>query len=244
MASDDAARAELAPSGVLRAAINTGNFLLVTGRGPGGEPQGVAPDMAAEVARRLGVALTLVPFARPNGLADASDDGVWDIGLIGAEPARAARIAFTSAYAEIEATYLAPTGSSFGSIDDVDRPGVRVAVLAGAAYDLWLERNLRHAALVRRPSAEGAMKALLAGEADALAGLRPALLDEAERRPGTRVLAGRFTAVQQAIGTRRENVAGARFLQTFVTEAIASGLVAELIERHQVAGRLSVAGAG
>jgi len=244
MASDDAARAELAPSGVLRAAINTGNFLLVTGRGPGGEPQGVAPDMAAEVARRLGVALTLVPFARPNGLADASDDGVWDIGLIGAEPARAARIAFTSAYAEIEATYLAPTGSSFGSIDDVDRPGVRVAVLAGAAYDLWLERNLRHAALVRRPSAEGAMKALLAGEADALAGLRPALLDEAERRPGTRVLAGRFTAVQQAIGTRRENAAGARFLQTFVTEAIASGLVAELIERHQVAGRLSVAGAG
>ena len=36
----------------------------------------------------------------------ASD--VWDIGLIGAEPARAEKIAFTAAYAEIEATYLVP----------------------------------------------------------------------------------------------------------------------------------------
>jgi polar amino acid transport system substrate-binding protein len=244
MVSDSDARAELAPTGVLRAAINTGNFLLVTGRGPAGEPQGVAPDMAAEVARRLGVGLALVPFARPNALADAADDGVWDIGLIGAEPARAARIAFASAYAEIEATYLALTGSNYLSIADVDRPGVRIAVLAGAAYDLWLERNLRHATLVRRPSADGALQALLAGEADVLAGLRPALQGEAARRPGTRVLDGRFTAVQQAIGTRRENGAGAEFLQAFVTEAIASGFVAELIERHQVAGRLAVAEIG
>ena len=241
MVSVEAARAELAPRGVLRAAINTGNFLLVTGRGPAGEPQGVAPDMAAEVARRLGAPLELIPFARPNALADAVDEGVWDIGLIGAEPARAARIAFTRAYAEIEATYLAPAGSLLAVIADVDRPGVRVAVLAGAAYDLWLDRNLKHAKLVRSSAADGAARLMDEGAADVLAGLRPALIGEAERRPGARVHEGRFTTVQQAIGTQCENAAGAAFLQAFVDEAIVSGFVASLIDRHGVAGRLSVA---
>jgi polar amino acid transport system substrate-binding protein len=235
------ARTQLAPAGVLRAAINMGNFLLVTGRGPAGEPQGVAPDMAAEVARRLGVAVQYAPFARPNALADAADDGVWDIGLIGAEPARAARIAFTDAYAEIEATYLTPPGSNLAAIADVDQPGVRVAVLGGAAYDLWLERNLKHATLVRATSADGAMRLVDDGAADVLAGLRSGLAADAKRRPGARILDGYFTTVQQAIGTRRENADAARFLQAFVEEAKASGLVAALIEKHGVTGRLSVA---
>src|SRR5271154_4845385 len=107
--SRDAA-AELAPTGVLRAAINLGNFLLVTGRGANGEPRGVAPDMAAEIAARLGVAVEYVPFARPGPLAPAAEARVGDIGLIGAEPARAEKIAFTAAYVEIEAAYLARAG--------------------------------------------------------------------------------------------------------------------------------------
>ncbi len=42
--------AELAPTGALRAGINLSNFLLVSGRSASGEPEGVAPDMAREVA--------------------------------------------------------------------------------------------------------------------------------------------------------------------------------------------------
>ncbi|MBV8935333.1 MAG: transporter substrate-binding domain-containing protein, partial [Alphaproteobacteria bacterium] len=75
---------ELAPTGVLRAAINMGNFLLVTGRSPSGDPEGVAPDIAREIASRLGVPVKYVPYARPGELADAAGTGVWDIGLIGA----------------------------------------------------------------------------------------------------------------------------------------------------------------
>ena len=62
---------ELAPTGKLRAGINMSNFLLVTGKAATGDPQGVSPDMAAEVARRLGVPLQLVPFPSPGQLADA-----------------------------------------------------------------------------------------------------------------------------------------------------------------------------
>jgi polar amino acid transport system substrate-binding protein len=233
--------AELAPTGVLRAAINLGNFLLVTGRAANGDPQGVAPDMAAAIAERLGVAVQYAPFARPSALADAADDGVWDIGLIGAEPARAEKIAFTAAYAEIEAAYLVQPGSPLARIEDVDQPGVRIAVLARSAYDLWLERNIRFATLVRSDSADGATELFTDGNAEVLAGLRPGLLTEVERHPGARILDGKFAAVQQAIGTQRHNIAGAAFLAAFVEEAKASGLVRRLIVRHGMSGRLSVA---
>src|SRR5215468_3768886 len=130
--------AELAPAGVLRAAINMANFLLVTGRSAAGEPEGVAPDLARAIAERLGVSVAYVPYARPGELADAAGTGVWDIGLIGAEPQRAEKIAFSPAYVEIEATYLVPAGSLLGAVAEVDRPGVRIAVTARSAYDLWL----------------------------------------------------------------------------------------------------------
>src|SRR5207302_11288006 len=96
--------ADLAPTGVLRAGINRSNFLLVTGRSPAGDPTGVAPDVAAEIARRLDVPVKYLPFKSPGELADQSGNGVWDVALIGAEPQRAETIAFTAAYCEIEAT--------------------------------------------------------------------------------------------------------------------------------------------
>src|SRR3712207_7588557 len=112
---------ELAPTGVLRAGINLGNFLLVTGRSASGDPEGVSPDMARAIADRLGVPVRYVPYARPGELADAAGTGAWDIGLIGAEPPRAEKIAFTPAYCEIEATYLVPAASPIASIAEVDR---------------------------------------------------------------------------------------------------------------------------
>ena len=122
--------AELAPTGILRAGINLSNFLLVTGRATSGDPVGVAPDMAGEIARRLGVALKLIPFKSPGELADKVGTDTWDIGLIADEPARAAVIGFTSPYVEIEATYVVAGDSPLKSIADVDRDGVRIVVAA------------------------------------------------------------------------------------------------------------------
>jgi len=235
--------AELAPAGVLRAGINLSNFLLVTGKGAGDDPEGIAPDLAREIAKRLGVPVAYVTFKSPGDLADAAASGVWDIGLIGAEPQRAARIAFTAAYAEIEATYLVPAASPLRSIADVDVEGVRIAVTARTAYGLWLERNIKHAALVRADTLDGAYEQFVADKLEALAGLRPRLLADVATLPGARILDGKFTAVQQAVGTARSNVAGAAFLRDFVEEAKGCGLIARLIERHQVRG-LSVAAAG
>lgn len=230
--------AQLAPTGVLRAAINMSNFLLVTGRGSAGEPDGVSPGMARAVADRLGVPVRYLPFPRPGELADAV--GQWDIGLIGAEPQRAEKIAFTAAYAEIEATYLVRGDSPITALDQVDQPGNRIAVTARAAYDLWLQRNITAATLLRAESLDGAFELFQRENLEVLAGLKPRLLADAEALPGARILAGHFTTVQQAIGTARANLAGAAWLRDFVEEAKASGLVASLIAKHQVHG-LSVA---
>jgi polar amino acid transport system substrate-binding protein len=232
--------AALAPHGVLRAGINLSNFLLVTGQTAAGEPVGVAPDMAAEIAARLGVRVVYVPFANPGLLADAAGTDVWDIGLIGAEPARAEAIDFSPAYVEIEATYLVPAGSTITSIAEVDRPGVRISVSARSAYDLWLERNTQHAELVRVAGIDASFENFVSNRLDALAGLRPRLLSDVAKLPGARILPGNFTAVQQSVGVSRGNKVGAAFLRDFVEAAKASGLVARLIERHQVRG-LSVA---
>ena len=233
-------KAELAPTGVLRAGINLSNFLLVTGKTDAGDPVGVAPDMASEIARRLGVPVRFVTYKTPGELADMADTGAWDIGLIGAEPQRAEKISFTPAYVEIEATYLVPAGSTLKSIADVDRPGVRIAVTGRSAYGLWLDRNIKQAELVKSGTLDSAYEQFVADKLDALAGLRPRLLSDVEKLPGARILDGQFTAVQQAVGTARRNSAAAEYLRSFVAEAKASGFVGRLIEKHKVRG-LSVA---
>ena len=199
-APSPAAVAALAPTGVLRAAINLSNFLLVTGREDDGTPIGVSPDMARELARRLGVGIELRRYKSPGDLADDAASDMWDVGNIGAEPARAETIAFTAAYCEIECTYLVPADSPLTSIDQVDRAGLRIASAPRAAYDLWLERNIRHAELVRSENLAGSFELFVSQGLDALAGLRPALIDNAAQQPGSRVLDGQFTSVQQAAG--------------------------------------------
>ena len=235
------ARTELAPTGVLRVGINMSNFLLVTGKTPQGDPDGVSPDMARAVAERLGVALKLVPFKNPGEVADAAVEDVWDIGNIWDEPERAKTIAFSPAYVEIEATYLVPAGSPIQRVEDVDRDGVRIAVYGRGAYGLWLSDNLKHAKLVIAQGIEDSFDTFVEQKLEALASLRTRLVDDVKKLPGARILDGKFTAVQQAIGTKPDRKAGAAFLRNFVEEAKASGFVASLIEKHGVSGRLTVA---
>jgi polar amino acid transport system substrate-binding protein len=237
---NDKAKAELAPTGVLRAGINLSNFLLVTGRAANGNPEGVSPDMAHAIADRLGVPVQYVPFKTPGELADQVDNNVWDIGNIGAEPQRAQKIFFTAAYCEIEATYMVPVGSPIKSIADVDKKGVRIAVSARSAYCLWLENNIKNATLVQVSGLDAAYDKFVADKFEVLAGLRPGLLKDMEKAPGMKILDGKFSAVQQAVGTPRKNSAGAQFLAEFVEEAKKSGLVASFIAKHKVKG-LSVA---
>ena len=234
---------QLAPNGVLRAGINMSNFLLVSSTASNGDPAGVSPDMAKALAEKLGVALQLITYKNPGDVADAAVRQEWDIANIAAEAERAKSIQFSSAYCEIQATYLLPHGSPIRSIEDVDKPGIRISVKERAAYDLWLTENLKNASLVRTASMDDSFEAFEKQSLEVLAGLRPRLLADALKIPGSILMEESFTAVQQSIGCQPGNAEAAAFVQTFVHESIESGFVASLIEKHNVVGKLSVASA-
>jgi polar amino acid transport system substrate-binding protein len=230
------AKKELAPSGTLRVGLNYGNFLLVLKDAPDGSPRGIAPDLGRELGKRLGVPVEFVKFQQAGQLADGVRDGKCDVGFLGAEPQRANEIAFTRAYLEIPVTYLVPPGSKIPSLADVDREGVRIAVSARSAYDLYLSRTLKHAKLVRAEGIDASYELFRKEKLDVLAGLKPRLVSDAEKLPGSRVLDGQVTGVQQAVGTTKTRATGAKYLSDFVDEIKRSGLVAKTIEKHGVRG--------
>jgi len=231
-----AARSDLAPTGKLRVGINYGNFLLVAKDPASGEPRGIAVDLARELGRRAGVPVEFVPYDAAGKLAEGVRAGSWDVGFLAAEPERANEITFSAAYLEIEATYLVPAGSPIRSIADVDRDGVRIAVAVKSAYDLYLSRTLRRAELVRAQGIDASYKLFVDAKLEVLSGLKPRLITDAETLPGSRVLDGRFTAIQQSIGTPKGRDGAAKYLREFVEDVKASGFVAQAIAKHGVRG--------
>jgi len=231
-----AVRADLAPTGTLRAGINYGNFILARKDPASGESRGVAIDLMRELGGRLGVPTEIVAYDSVAAMVDAAKTGAWDIAFLGIDPAREGEISFTAAYLEIEATYLVPAVSPLRAAADVDREGVRVAAPARANYELFLSRNLKRAQLVRAPNADAAFDLLVTGKVDALAGLKQGLIGLAEKLPGSRMLDGRFMAVPQAVGVPRGRDAGLAYLRGVVEDAKASGLVARAIEKTGARG--------
>jgi polar amino acid transport system substrate-binding protein len=223
---------ELAPTGRLRAAINLGNSVLAQ-KDAGGELRGVTVDLARELARRAGIALDLVPFEAAGKVFEALKAGAWDVAFLAIEPVRAAEIDFTAPYVLIEGTYMVPADSPLKTIADVDRPGVRIAVGRGSAYDLYLTRTIKNATLVRAHTGGGRamIDLFLTEKLEAAAGVKQPLVAYARTDPNVRVMDGRFMEIQQAMGTPKGRDKAARYLRAFVEEMKASGFIAEALKR-------------
>ena len=232
---------ELSSNGILRAAINMSNFLLVTDKTKDGTPIGVSPDMAQELADKLNLQLKLIPYTTPGEIADDAENDKWDICNIGAEPQRAEKINFSAAYAEIQATYIVQSNSKINNILDVDKIGNKICVASRTAYGLWLERNIHNAELIQVEGVDSSFDVFLNENLDALAGLRPALIDDVKKISGAKILEGQFMSVQQAIGTSIQNIHSSIYIAEFVEEMKKTGFVQKLIDKHNVNGRLSVA---
>jgi polar amino acid transport system substrate-binding protein len=235
-AANEQVRAELAPQGVLRVGLNLSNFLLIKRNTPPGVFEGIVPDLARALAAELGAEARFVPYPSPGPLGDAVARDEWDVGFLADEPARAQTIAFSPAYLEIPASYLVPPGSDLKRVEDVDRPGIRIATMKNSAYELYLRRSLKNAELVAAGSLDECFQWFVERKLEALSGLGPRLITEQARLPGSTILPGAFTAVQQAVGTPRKNAAAAAFLADFVERAKASGLVQRAITGHAVQG--------
>jgi polar amino acid transport system substrate-binding protein len=227
---------DLAPTGTLRVGINYGNPILAQKDAGSGELRGIAVDLGRELGKRVGAPVELVGFESAGKMFDAVKTGAWDVAFLAVDPGRAGDISFTAPYIEIEGTYLVPAGSSVREVADVDRKGVRVGVSAKSAYDLFLSRSLQHAELVRGPTNNAGFELILAGKVDVVAGIRQHLVANAQKLPGSRVLDGRFMAIQQALGTPKGRDVAAKYLREFIEDVKASGFVDQAIERSGIRG--------
>jgi len=229
-------RSDLTPTGTLRVGINYGNPVLATRDPDSGDLLGVAVDLAQELGTRTGLPIDLVGYDSAGKMVEALQAGGWDIAFLAIDPGRAEQISFTAPYLEIEGTYLVPARSPLRMIPDIDRKGVRVGISSGSAYDLFLSRSLQHAELVRAPNPNGAFELIVSGKVDVVAGVKQHLIANAAKLPGSRVLDGRFMAIQQALGIPKGHDAGLKYLREFIEDVKASGLVAQAIAKAGISG--------
>jgi polar amino acid transport system substrate-binding protein len=231
-----AARSELAPTGTLRAGMNLSNTLFTTKDPKTGELRGVAVDVMRELGSRLGVPVELVVHPTPGDVADSVNKGTWDVAILAIEASRAKNISFSPPISEIEATYAVHKDSPLRSVEQVDAPGVRIAAPAKAGYELYLSGALKNATLVRAKDIPGSLEIFNERRAEAVAGLKPMLLDSMARMPDARLLDGRFMAVNHGLSIPRGRPAADEYLKQFVQDLNNSGFIARSIERHGVKG--------
>ena len=196
------------------------------------EPQGgVTIDLARELARRLGVPLELVAYDAAGKVTGDAKSGRWDIAFVARDPERAKDIEFSPPYVIIEGGYVVPANSPLKTIEDVDRDGVRISVSRGSAYDLYLQRVLKRATLVRAPSPPASIDLFVNQRLDVLAGVKAPLLEYAAQHAEVRVLPGRFMVIEQAMAVPRGRPLAARYVSEFIDELKASGFVAASLQK-------------
>jgi len=232
----EAARKELAPTGKLRAGMNLTNTLFTGKDAASGALQGVSVDIMNELGKRLGVPVEMVVHKSPGEVADAVNKGTWDVAILAIEASRAETISFSPPISEIEATYVVRKDSPLRSVDQVDSAGVRIAAPAKAGYELYLRRALKSATLVDSKDLQGSIDMINAGKTEAMAALKPMLLDSMPKMPNARLLDGRFMVVNHGLSTARGKPASDDYLKQFVQDLNSSGFIARSIERHAVKG--------
>jgi polar amino acid transport system substrate-binding protein len=222
---------EIAPTGKLRAAINLGNAVLAQ-KGADG-PKGVSVDLSRELARRLGVPIELVTFEAAGKVFEGIKAGNVDLAFIAIEPVRAAEIEFSSPYVLIEGGYMVPKDSALKAIEEVDRPGIKIAVGLNSAYDLFLTRTIKNAQVVRAHTGggEAMIELFLKDKLDVVAGVKPVLVEYAKTNAAMRIIDGRFMVIQQSMGLPKGRTNAARYVRTFVEDVKASGFVADALKR-------------
>jgi polar amino acid transport system substrate-binding protein len=225
------------PKGVLRASINTGNPILAKRDEATGDPRGVSIDLAHAFGKRLRVEVELVVFDGAAKSVEAVSSERADIGFFAIDPLRGAQIAFTAAYVHIEGSYLVRGESPLKANEEVDRPGCRVVVGKGSAYDLYLTRELKSAEIVRAPTSQAVVQTFLDEKLDVAAGVKQQLEADSRRHAALRLLPGRFMVIEQAMGLpKSRGPAAADAWRAFVEEMKANGFVAQALARHGIQG--------
>lgn len=221
--------AEAAPTGRLRVALNYGNAVLVKRGADADGATGVSVDLARALAERLGVAPTFIEFDRAGDVTASAGQDVWDLCFLAIDPLRAEQIAFSAPYVAIEGCYTVRADAPAASPTEVDAQRLKIGIVKGSAYALFLQRAASGAELVVFESAGEAVAALEAGDLDGIAGVRQAVERIAAGNPALRLIDEPFMAILQAVGVPAGRPRVAEAVAGFVAEMKANGFVAQAL---------------
>ena len=231
---------KLAPTGILRVAINMSNFLLVSETDSSGLPEGVSPDLGKRVAKELKIPYKLVKYKNPGELADAVNKNQWDIGNIAFEPKRAETIDFTNSYVNIDANFLVRTIDNFKTNEEIKKSKAKIAVFERSAYDLWLTDNFKDIELIRADSIQSSHTLFNEGKVNILAGLKSKLIEESSENNKLKIIEDPFTFIKQSVGIKKGNPDVIQFLNNLISNLIKEGFIEQLLRKHKVENKLSI----
>lgn len=233
---DEGVRQALAPTGKLRVGLISVPVHAV--RNPySGELKGISHDLGSELAARLGVPFEPIMYPNPTVFLAAGRAGEWDVGSLGVVPERRAFFDFAQPHLEVDYGYLVSAEARIASVSEVDRPGVRVGLVARSSSEIALTAALKHASIVRGRDLSELIDLLMLGEADVIGAQKTNLYNIAPRVAGSRVLDGRPGSEEQALAIPKgRDAAGLAYLREFVKDAKNAGLVQRAIHRVGVRG--------
>ena len=232
-------RQALAPTGKLRLAFLANNAVHASVEPLTGELKGPAIDMGWALARRLGVPFETVTYKTVAEMVGSVSKNEWDVISIGINPDRLKLLEFSAPYSRIEIGILVGKNSPVTSIEGLDRPGVRIAVLERGDSDILLTPKLRQATLVRTKTIGESVELVRSERADATSALKTFLIPAAEQVPGSRILDGRITVQEIALAVPKGNDTASRYVAKFVDQMKADGEVKASIERARVRGLMA-----
>jgi polar amino acid transport system substrate-binding protein len=237
--TDSSTLSSFVPTGTLRVGINLGNPILANEDSVSNKPYGVTVDIANEIGKRISIPVQLIPFKTAVATVDAVKTGNIDLVFVAIDPVRGADISYTPAYIQIEGAYIVKASSLLKTNEEVDVAGNEIVVGKGSAYDLYLTREIKNAALLRASSSQTVVDDFMSGKGNVAAGVKQQLESDAKRYEGLRMLPGRFMVINQAIGipkARAHYESTTTYLSNVIGELKQSGFVAEAMKRHNIQG--------
>jgi polar amino acid transport system substrate-binding protein len=228
------ARADLSPSGSLRVGVYPGSptSLVVKAKG---ERTGMAYELGRALGHQLEVPVVIVEYNRVAQVIDALKAGTLDFTFTNATEARARDVDFSEPLIGLELGYLALVGSPIQSIDDVDRPNMRIGVTQGSTSQGTLAALFKNATVVPASSLKQAQEMLQQRSIDAFATNKGILFEMADDLPSAKVLPGRWGIEQLAMAIPKGRP-GMPYLRNFARDLRASGKLQEIVERAGVRG--------
>jgi polar amino acid transport system substrate-binding protein len=228
--------ADLAQSGVLRIGIGLGSLTTATRNPATGEVKGPALELGRALAARIGIQSVSVEYPRPGAVIDGLRANGWDISILIVDPVRAEQVDFSNPFLQSDLTYLVAAGSTIQSVADADQSGIRIAAPRGDTSDLLLTRVLKRAELVRTDNIAAAVELLRTGGVNAIALNRPSLIAQSATLPGSRVLSDGFADFTSAVAVPKGHAGWLAYINEFIEDAKASGLVNRMIETLAMQG--------